>query len=145
MIYWVEESFFRSYENIDSFLHLSRSIYHLMQPDYGSIHQTQNTLDMLTYDTKLGKKTVATDLNKGIPGIYWANFFGPKIVAKIGKERLLSVPSNKTMQLHDGGLLILTSPSPIAPTEPENSKKREEIRAMLGENSFIPKQTSIFR
>jgi len=39
--------------------------------------------------------------------IYSINIFGPEIVKKIGREKLLSAPSGKTEELMDGGILLM--------------------------------------
>ncbi len=48
------------------------------------------------------------DLESGrVPYLYEINFFGPKLVESLGKERLLSVPVWRSQQLADGGILLV--------------------------------------
>ena len=61
--------------------------------------------------------------------IYWANFFGPKLVKKIGREKLLSAPSWKTEELEDGGILLILGPTTY-PIDREISRK--EVEKHLG-------------
>jgi len=46
-----------------------------------------------------------------VPHLYWASFFGPSYVNKLGRERLLTAPVWSVEALADGGLLCVLSPS----------------------------------
>ncbi|MEW6104417.1 MAG: hypothetical protein AB1630_11495 [bacterium] len=65
-----------------------------------------------------------------IKTIYWTNFFGPQLVEKFGKEKLLSSPSYITEELADGGIMLVRSPNPFTIDEP--CIKAETIEKHLG-------------
>jgi len=45
------------------------------------------------------------------PHVFWLNFYGPELVKKFGKEKLLSMPAYRVEELEDG-ILFLESPLP---------------------------------
>jgi hypothetical protein len=45
-----------------------------------------------------------------IPHLYWANFFGPSYVQRIGRDVIKSALSWQVRELRDGGLLCVVSP-----------------------------------
>lgn len=47
-----------------------------------------------------------------VPHIYWANYFGPAHVAKLGRERLMAAPAWSVEQLDDGGILYVLGSGP---------------------------------
>lgn len=46
-----------------------------------------------------------------LPHLYWANFFSPVYVERLGREFLMSAPGWKKVPLADGGLLYVLAPS----------------------------------
>jgi hypothetical protein len=140
MTNWIDESYFMEEGHIERYINISKLFYELFQADYGLIHQTLDKIKMATIqDPKFGRTVLPINLNKGLPGIYWANFFGPKYVNLIGRNKLLSAPCFKVTELQDGGILIIISPSPLYPDEEENRKKQLAFRIFLGEPFFYPK------
>ena len=76
-------------------------------------------------------------LEQGLPGIYWANLFGSQYVEFFGRDRLYSVPAYYREKLHDGGLLVLTAPSPLDYQQPEVLTVQEAIIDHLGRDAFF--------
>jgi hypothetical protein len=135
--FWVEEGYFESQSRAENFLQMSIAIYDLLCPVYGSIHQTRDAIEMATVqDPRYGPTVVPVDLRKGLPDVFWANFFGPEYVELIGKHKLLATPCHELRQLSDGGMLILTTPSPLAPSLEINRVKQKVVRDYLGEDLF---------
>ncbi len=134
---WVEEEYFESPSRITAFLEMSTAIYNLLHPAYGRVHQTQDAIEMATVpDPKYGKTVFPVDLRKGLPGIFWANFFGPEYVKAIGKHKFLSAPNVNVIELLDGGVIALTGSSPLDPFLKLNREKRRAIENHLGTNFF---------
>lgn len=137
VVLWVEESYFELQVRTENFLQISVDLYDLLHPVYGKIHQTQDSIKMATIqDPKYGQTVVPVDLRKGLPNIYWANFFGPEYVNVIGRSKLLSAPCEKIKELSDGGILFLTTTSPLAPSEKMSHAKQKAVRDYLGEHIF---------
>ena len=78
-------------------------------------------------------------LERGLPGIYWANFFGPIYVDFFGREKFLTVPAYHKEELPDGGFLVLTAPSPLDYDRPEVRVLEEAILDHLGRDAFFEK------
>lgn len=85
-------------KNANILLNISEKLYDFLHPFYAyADHENERP-----EDEEL--------ISKDIKHIYWANFFSPEIVKKIGKEKLLSAPSWKTKKLKDGGILLVLGP-----------------------------------
>jgi hypothetical protein len=63
------------------------------------------------------------------------NFFSPALVESLGRDKLTALPTWKTTELDDGGLLLEMSPSPVADWQPYTRNYREAAAA-LGLNTF---------
>jgi hypothetical protein len=134
---WVEEEYFESESRVDCFLSLSVAIYGLLRPAYGKIHQTRDAIESATVqDPRYGNTVVPIDLRKGLPGIYWANFFGPEYVELFGRRKLLAAACERVVDLPDGGLLLVTVPSPLDPWQAGSRTRQRVIRKYLGEDFF---------
>lgn len=60
--------------------------------------------------------------------VSWINIFGPAVVKKIGKAKLLSAPVYKASELRDGGIMLLIVPSnPMEASEEMREKVRKHI------------------
>lgn len=62
----------------------------------------------------------------------WANFFGPDLVAHLGPARLLTSVAFIVEILPDGGMMLVTHPSPEMATSPEGAALRLDIEQNLG-------------
>ena len=65
-------------------------------------------------DLSLGDNPVRVDpgAEKRVYDAYWFNLYGPELVGKIGRDRLLATPSDRIEELPYGGVLWLTRPTP---------------------------------
>ena len=142
-----EEAFFRRQENITAFLQLSQQLYGVFKPHYGRIcHQgernSQNTI--YTYFPKghamegkvYSEKGFGGNTRQGIPGVYWANFFGRIYVDTIGRGKFLTAPCYRREELPDGGFLLITSESPLDWDKPDVQELRKAMRDHLGYEYF---------
>jgi hypothetical protein len=136
---WIEESFFTPGTNIHNFLDFSLSLYGLLLPEYGFIHTVRDKIDMATVnDPDFGKMLLPVNLAKGLPGIFWANFFGTKYVELIGKEKFLNAQSHKKQELINDGFLLITTPSPLDVANVGCRNKQEELKKYIGLQYFYP-------
>jgi hypothetical protein len=111
---WIDDDWFSIPEQIQIFIAISKGLYEIIQPEYGFIHKTSDRIKRATFHhPKFGNTVLPINLQKGIPGIYWANFFSTQLIELIGKERLLSASWYKQEILPDGGLFAITGSSPI--------------------------------
>ena len=137
--YYVDEGFFRRPEQVQQFLELSEAIYDLINPVFGSAHETRDSINLSTiHDPRYGRTMLPVNLDKGLPGPYWANYLGPGYVAKLGKTKLLSAPCYQVRELADGGVLLLIAASPLNPATEANRSAQKRLREYLGDDLFYP-------
>jgi hypothetical protein len=142
----VDERHFESPDETARFLDLTLALYALLYPAYGLIHSLEDKLETRTVmHPKYGKTVMPTNLKKGLPGIYWANYLGPEYVAMLGTGRLLSAPYYDLQELPDGGMLILTSRSPLEPSSKRSRDAQQRLRRYLGEDIFYPSSAASTR
>jgi hypothetical protein len=134
----IEEEYFADIHNTRRFLEVAKEMYNLVRPVYGSIHQIADSIKKATrFEPRYNAEVVeAIDLRKCLPGVYWANFFGPEYVEMFGREKMLSAPCWSVKELDDGGFLLLTSSSPLDPANPESRQAQQRLRRHLGEEAF---------
>ena len=83
------------------FLDLGKSLYTLVRPQFGWA------------DFNYGLFTAHIDIEKlALPALYWANYFGPDYVSKIGRDRIRNAPAWAIEDLPDGGILYILASSP---------------------------------
>lgn len=79
-------------------LAIAIELYNVLSPAFGWI------------DFNFGIFTTHEDVELvNLPALYWANFFGPHFVNKLGKQKIDSAPNWKLEQLADGGYLYVLS------------------------------------
>lgn len=94
------------------FLHLGERLYRMARPRYGWIER------LPYWRPETAGYTTEDDIRKlELPHVYWANFFGPAFVTRLGKDFLMQAPRWKCEELDDGGLLYVLTPS-LAGTGP---------------------------
>lgn len=131
--FWVATDYFSDRDNLHRFLEFSIALYETLSPAYGYIHPTKDELAMSTVDDpRYGKTIVPINLRKGLPAVYWGNFFGPAYVSLIGKRALLQLSGYRKTELVDGGLLILTTRTPLELDHDIQDRVKNEI----GEDFF---------
>jgi|SRR5467141_144212 len=143
----VHDEYFQREENLGRFLEFSEELYGLTKPFYGEVSHKKDWDDKTVVITpvKIGDRTVKAETHlspqptKGIPGIFWANFFGPTFVDFYSKAKLENAPGYSKKELPDGGLLILTSKSPLDYPRPETKKVERDLLEHLGKDTVLDK------
>lgn len=64
--------------------------------------------------------------------ITWANFFGPGLVSRLGRDRLLSAPAYAVHELPGGSILLTVAASPLEQLQPEVQDRIARVKAHLG-------------
>jgi hypothetical protein len=143
----MEARYFEKAERIKAFLGFSKKLYVLFGAYYGRAYQKEDEARqnrVFTYfppgHPRAGKVYSETgfggDTRSGIPGVYWANFFGRIYVEMIGRQKFLSAPCFQREELEDGGFLLLTSENPLDWDKPEVQELRKAMRDHLGYEYF---------
>jgi hypothetical protein len=143
----VEASYFDKSENVRAFLSFATKLYGVFKPFYGRAcheHDRNRQNTVYTYfpeghpyagqvysETGFGGNT-----RQGIPGVYWANFFGRIYVDTIGRDKFLTAPCHERQELDDGAFLLLTSESPLDWEKPDVQELRRAMRDHLGYEYF---------
>jgi len=97
--FWRAEYNPRSYSRF--FLDIGKGLYEVLRPSFGWI------------DFDYGLRTTHEDIEAlRLPVIYWANFFGPAYVNRIGRAHILRAPAWAIEELSDGGLLYVLASCP---------------------------------
>lgn len=84
------------------FLDVGKGLYAILRPTFGWIEYNYEWLPTTHEDIE--------DLK--LPALYWANFFGPAYMNKIGRDKILSAPAWTIEELSDGGVLYVLASSP---------------------------------
>jgi len=64
--------------------------------------------------------------------ITWANFFGPDLVARLGRDRLLSAPAHEVRELPGGSIVLTVAASPLEQLEPHVQECIARVKQDLG-------------
>jgi hypothetical protein len=140
----IDERYFADKENLDALLSGAIDLYCWGKIDHGFIcHATDwEEKNYFGRPTRIsGGKITSTGgiwLQEGLPGIYWANFFGPIYVEFLGREKFEELPAYRKEPLPDGGVLVLTGPTPLD-FAAETRAAEEVIIEVLGRNAFFEK------
>lgn len=138
-----DEKYFRT--NSSKAVQVFKKIYLWGEMAYGYIchwsdFERKNVFEKLTQVyTGQSVQSSTENLRWYLPGLYWANFFGPIYVNFFGRERFLTAPAYYKEELPDGGFLLLTSPSPLDYGRPEVRALEEAIMDHLGRDAFFEK------
>ena len=77
------------------------------------------------------------DRTRHLPGVYWANFFGPAYVKFFGEDRLQTAPAHAKERLDATGWLLLTAESPDVWEHPDVKTIQERVVQHLGVDAFF--------
>lgn len=64
--------------------------------------------------------------------ITWANVFGPELVARFGRARLLSTAAHHVREMPGGSIVLTVAASPLEQLQPEVQERIARIKAHLG-------------
>jgi hypothetical protein len=104
-----------------TFLDACEALCTALQPDYG--------YGLVALDVQPLPPPFEPDA--GVKALYDYNFFGPKLAARLGQERVLKAPAHRTAALPDGGALLEAVDNPLA-NRKANTPKYQEIARALG-------------
>ena len=134
-------------ERLNKFVRVARDLYSIVGANSGYIQNWRNERSPgeLTDDkgNLIGYRP--PKVKWALPGIFWANFFGPEYVDMFGRNKLISAPWQKTEDLPDGGILTFISESPLNTAEPEYQVRKKKLYSYLGEDAFTGSLMPSFR
>lgn len=108
--------------NADAILDLLSDIFVIIQGEYGwgrQLEERDNDYDFF-------------HRNRLEPSIIvWANFFGPKVVEKIGIHRIMTAPAHSIRSLSNEGVLLVTTPTPVEYVDEGSKGAKRRVEAAL--------------
>jgi hypothetical protein len=124
-------------DQVDICLEYGKSIFRLFKPDYGNVRSYPEYFSKNLVEGPIVANAVGINLRKHLPGIYWANFFGPRYVEFFGEGRLMSAPAHDVQRLGEAGILLLMSKSPFDYDKAEVKETEEAVVEHLGPEAFF--------
>lgn len=141
----VDARVFEHEEGVGKFLRFAKRVWIWGEATHGYVcHESDwNAKNRFGRPTRVSSGrlvwTGGVDLRQGLPGIYWANFFGPQYVDFFGSQKLPSVPAYHKEKLPDGGFVILTARSPLDFGTPAVHALEQAVVDHLGRDAFFQK------
>jgi len=86
--------------------------------------------------TIVSPAVVGVDLSKAVPGVYFANYYGPTLVNFWGRSRFTNLPS-KRMETIGDGVIVLTANDPAEWDSEQSKSTKQNIREHLGDATFF--------
>jgi hypothetical protein len=109
--------------------------------DYGSLatEADYNRKNFLVTSDSLGtlERYVGQDPEKGLPGLYWMNLFGPLYVDWFGREPMKQVPATLVEEYQDGSVLLQFGETPADSEAGEAQAQQKMAVRILGEDTFF--------
>jgi hypothetical protein len=140
-----DERFVKKEDKVARLLSFAKSLYNWGAMVHGYIchEEDWNAKNYFGVPTKVtGGKLASTGgirLEDGLPGIYWANFFGPLYVQFFSREKFRTVPARHKEELPDGGVLLLTAANPLDYGRQQARALEDKIVDHLGRDAFFEK------
>jgi len=124
---------------VDTFISYCWEMLRVLRPPYGHLCCESDYLEKNVIDDEDRHAAVGNDLKKHLPGIYWANFFGPRYIEFFGEDHLLSAPAHEVRWMDEAGILLMLSDSPLDYAKPEVRRREDTIIEHLGRAAFFSK------
>lgn len=134
-------------ENVRALLEFAKDIFVWGDMTYGIIYHPKalraQTKVRFPYRLKgMRVQKVGWRPHECLPGVLWANFFGKRYVDWFGDEKMRTAPCYAREKLPGGGVLLLTSASPLEYAKPEVKEFEQRLLIHLGEDAFFSKKNS---
>jgi len=86
------------------------------------------------------RKAEGVRLDRCLPGIYWANLFGPPVTEWIGAERIRTCPCREHREIAPGYHLLIAYADIDAHDTAETIRAKDVIREHLGAERFFDRR-----
>ncbi|PTL76887.1 hypothetical protein [Vitiosangium sp. GDMCC 1.1324] len=104
-------SSFAEAERCQKFVEMMRAWASRYPVTYAMAHSTDDRALAGAPDFGRDQQTSIRDGFDKIYEVFWLNVFGPKLVAAVGRERMLSTPAHRVEELPNGSVLLVTWPT----------------------------------
>ena len=147
--YSVEDKFIQKAEHLNEWLSFAVGLLDRHEAWYASyaLHeesQRKNFLEWFFLRRQVGDQKIAgkrgsgvgVELERGIPGVYWGNYFGAFYVGWFGREKFKELPCVEKRWLENGGIFFTTAPTPFDWNTPAARQIQQAVKEHLGEDAF---------
>lgn len=131
------------HQSAQTYLELASALFSGVEGQYGHLcareeYFSKNMTEFWTSPEGFpeGGRAFGTDRTKHLPGIYWANFFGPAYVDFFGPDRFESAPAYLVRRLPLGWLL-LTAATPQEWSSAAACARENALREHFGRDAFF--------
>lgn len=133
---WMDRAFERQ-RPLSELVDFTETLFEVSQGDYGFLALEDDYESKNLLRTQRSTMFVGTDPERGIPGIYWVNLFGPSYVKWLREERLVSIPSIQLRHLDNGGILFRAYENPSDYSNEIGVQCVIETKKRLGSDRFF--------
>lgn len=112
---------------VKDFIRRCVSGYNFLHPKYGR-SDGDKVFDQQSIEGWKAFPESVTNIERNLEHIFWLNFYGPDIIAKIGMQKFRTIPYGKLEELADGGVLLMRGDHP---NEYSETRYMEAIRRHL--------------
>lgn len=132
---YLKARFFTEEHRVKRFLDLCQELYTWGQIDHGCIYLDEEYQRKNRFGE--GRGVGGPNLKYALPGIYWANFFGPSYVEWFGEGKFSSLETHYKERLPDGGWLLIARPDLLVWDEAKIKAHEKYIIYHLGREAFF--------
>jgi hypothetical protein len=132
---WLNQTYFKDPGRATRFLDWCKDVYSWGKMDHGYVALEDEY--SLKNDLGPGRSVGGANLKVALPGIYWANFFGPIYSKWFGDGKFELIETHLKERLTDGGWLLVTRPSVLEYSNPELRLHETGIIHALGREAFF--------
>jgi hypothetical protein len=114
---------------LNSFLLLFHAVIAAFRPDVADLHDEAHR-DRAAYDQRMFE----IDMRQVPLGLFWINYYGPRVAENIGRKRLERVRSSVASfeWLDDGGALVAIQEAPYDESDPAHRNHQIELERVIG-------------
>jgi hypothetical protein len=94
---------------------------------YANVHLDAEYRNKNMVEDETGCRAIGSQIQNGLPGLYWLNYFGPQYVDLVGRECLLSAPAHEVKAAGDGVILMLDESAEAWSTDAYRQRERAVI------------------
>ena len=141
--FYLDDEFLSGPEKVQEFINLVTSICNKFPLIFGWVAPDEDWRAkhwQVEYDERgrsRGSRKLGTDLENGLPGVYWITIFGPHLTRRFGATSIAELPVHRVLQLREAGTGIVVREFPYEPPLAERLEQDRRIMELLGAQYFF--------
>jgi len=150
----IEDGFVKKVEHLEEWLKFIFGMFPFYEPWYASVALTteSNEKNFLSWYTQHPRakdplkgvrmeSAMGLELEKGIPGVYWGNYFSPFYIDWLGRAKFDELPCTEKRWLSTGGIFFTTAATPFDWNSVDSRQLQRQVLTYLGEDAFHDMET----